>query len=76
MENKSEFLKLLERATYDDVALIKVIEKIMNKINYFSSNSHKEIDEDLKSVLILKTIEIVRKDEIYKDVFKKMQKKF
>lgn len=43
MENTSKFLKLLEKAVYDDIALIKVIEKIMNKINYFSSNSHKEI---------------------------------
>lgn len=76
MENSSKFLKLLEEAVYDDIALVKVIEKIMNKINYFSTNSNKEIDEDLKSVLILKTIEIVRKNKIYRDVFKKMQKKF
>lgn len=76
MENSSKFLKLLEEAVYDDIALVKVIEKIMNKINYFSTNSNKEIDEDLKSVLILKTIEIVRENKIYRDVLKKMQKKF
>ena len=76
MENSSKFLKLLEEAVYDDIALVKVIEKIMNKINYFSTNSNKEIDEDLKSVLILKTIEIVRENKIYRDVFKKMQKNF
>ena len=66
MENSSEFLKLLIKAVDDDAALIKVIEKIMGKINYFSTNNNKIIDEDLKSILILKTIELVRVKKIYK----------
>ncbi len=38
MENKSEFLDILKLAVIDDVALVKVIDKIMNLINRYSKN--------------------------------------
>lgn len=67
MEYKTKFYELLELAVTDDVALIKVIEKIMKLINNNSIFNGK-IDEDLKSELIAITIEEVRKKEFYKKI--------
>ena len=63
-ENKENFYNLLKLAVTDDVALIKVIEKIMKMINKYSVINGR-IDEDLKSELIAITINEVRKKRIY-----------
>ena len=56
-------MKIAEK---DDVALIKVLEKIMTIINKNSMNNYGVIDEDLKSELITYSIEIIRNKKIYK----------
>lgn len=64
--NKSKFHKLLQDAVTDDAALVSVIDRIMPMINKLSKTNNKEIDEDLKSILITYSIEIIRKKKIYK----------
>ena len=67
MKYETEFYKLLKLAVIDDVALVEVLDKIMNLIN---SNSREDkysvIDEDLKSELIAYSIELIRNKKIYK----------
>lgn len=63
---ETKFYKLLKKAVTDDTALIRVIEQTMPLINKKSRSYNKQINEDLKSELITKTIEIVRKMQIYK----------
>ena len=63
---ESKFYILLKDAVTDDTSLIMVIDKIMDLINKYSKNYNGELDEDLKSELIAKTIELVRKESIYK----------
>lgn len=63
---ESKFYKLLKEAVTDDKSLIIVINRIMDLINKYSKNYNGEIDEDLKSELIIKTIELVRERNIYK----------
>ena len=63
---ESKFYILLKDAVTDDTSLIRVIEKIMNLINKYSKNYNGQIDEDLKSELIARTIELVRGESIYK----------
>ena len=63
---ESIFYILLKDAVTDDTSLIMVIDKIMDLINKYSRNYNGELDEDLKSELIAKTIELVRKESIYK----------
>lgn len=63
---KTEFHKLLERAVTDDTALLAVIDKIIPMINKLSKIHNKEIDKDLKSLLITYSIEIIRENKIYK----------
>lgn len=63
---QSKFYILLKEAVTDDTSLIRVLDKIMNLINRYSRNYNGQIDEDLKSELIAKTIELVRKESIYK----------
>lgn len=63
---KTKFYMLLEKAVTDDTALVSVIDKIMPMINKMSRIHKREIDEDLKSVLITYSIEIIRKKKIYK----------
>lgn len=63
---QSKFYLLLKEAVTDDTSLIRVLDKIMNLINRYSRNYNGQIDEDLKSELIAKTIELVRKKSIYK----------
>ena len=62
---QSKFYLLLKEAVTDDTSLIRVLDKIMNLINRYSRNYNGQIDEDLKSELIAKTIELVRKESIY-----------
>lgn len=63
---QSKFYLLLKEAVTDDTSLIRLLDKIMNLINRYSRNYNGQIDEDLKSELIAKTIELVRKESIYK----------
>ena len=63
---QSKFYLLLKEAVTDDTSLIRVLDKIMNLIKRYSRNYNGQIDEDLKSELIAKTIELVRKESIYK----------
>lgn len=63
---KTEFHKLLKMAVTNDTALICVIDKIMPMINKFSRISNGKIDEELKSILITYSIEIIRKKKIFK----------
>ena len=63
---QSKFYLLLKEAVTDDTSLIRVLDKIMNLINRYSRNYNGQIDEDLKSELIAKTIELVRKVSIFK----------
>lgn len=49
MEYETEFYKLLKLAVTDDVALIRVLDKIMKLINNNSKDMRGIIDEDLKS---------------------------
>ncbi len=66
MEKKTEFYKLLEAAVTDDVALVRVLDRIMKLINKNSRNKHGVIDEDLKSELVTYSIELIRNKKIYK----------
>ena len=62
----TEFYKLLVKARKDEAALVLVIDKIMPMINKYSQNSNKEIDDDLRSILIEYVITVI-KDEKFAD---------
>lgn len=64
--NVTKFYKLLSKAKYDETALVIVIDKIMPMINKYSQNRDKEIDDDLKSILIEYAIKVI-KDEKFAD---------
>lgn len=64
--NVTKFYKLLLKAKYDETALVIVIDKIMPMINKYSQNRDKEIDDDLKSILIEYAIKVI-KDEKFAD---------
>lgn len=64
--NVTKFYKLLLKARYDETALVVAIDKIMPMINKYSQNSKKEIDDDLRSILIEYAIKII-KDEDFAD---------
>lgn len=66
MEYETEFYSLLKSAVTDDVALIRVLDKIMKLINTNSKDIHGVIDEDLKSELITYSVELIRHKKIYK----------
>ena len=66
MQYNTEFYKLLRQAVYDDVALIRVLDKIMKLINSNSKDDDGKINEDLKSELITYSIELIRNKKIYK----------
>lgn len=66
MDYETEFYKLLKSAVNDDVALIRVLDKIMKLINSSSKDFNGAIDEDLKSELITYSVEIIRNKKIYK----------
>ena len=62
----TKFYKLLLKARYDEAALVIVIDKIMPMINKYSQDNQKEIDDDLRSILIEYAIKII-KDEGFAD---------
>ena len=66
MKKETEFYKILKRAVTDDVALVRVLDKIMKLINNNSKDMHGVIDEDLKSELITYSVELIRNKKIYK----------
>lgn len=66
MEKETEFYKLLKSAVTDDVALVRVLDKIMKLINTNSKDMHGVIDEDLKGELITYSVELIRNKKIYK----------
>lgn len=66
MEYDTEFYRLLKSAVTDDVALVRVLDKIMKLINSNSKDIHGVIDEDLKSELITYSVEIIRNKKIFK----------
>lgn len=64
--NITKFYELLVKARNDEPALVLVIDKIIPMINKYSQNSKKEIDDDLKSILIEYAIKII-KDKNFAD---------
>ena len=66
MEKETEFYKILKLAVTHDVALVRVLDKIMKLINTNSKDMHGVIDEDLKSELITYSVELIRNKKIYK----------
>lgn len=62
----TEFYKLLLKARYDEATLVIVIDKIMPMINKYSQNRKKEVDDDLRSILIEYAIKVI-KDEGFAD---------
>ena len=75
MEYETEFYKLLKLAVTDDVALIRVLDKIMKLINNNSKDMRGIIDEDLKSELITYSVELIRNKKIYKKFKNTIQNK-
>lgn len=70
--NKTKFYKLLIKATNDETSLVIVINKIMPLIEKYSLNENKEIDDDIRSMLIEHTINIIKdKDFADKILYKK-----
>ena len=61
-----KFIKLLEDAVTNDTSLVLVLEKINPMINKLSRTKNGKIDEDLKSILVTYSIEIIRKNKIFK----------
>ena len=61
-----KFIKLLEDAVTNDTSLILILEKIKPMINKLSRTKNGKIDEDLKSILVTYSIEIIRKKKIFK----------
>lgn len=68
MEYETEFYKLLKLAVTDDVALIRVLDKIMKLINNNSKDMRGIIDEDLKSELITYSVELIRNKKFIKNL--------
>lgn len=66
MEYETEFYKLLKSAVTDDIALVRVLDRIMKLINNNSKDMHGVIDEDLKSELITYSVELIRNKKIFK----------
>lgn len=62
----TKFYKMLLKAKYDEATLVIVINKVMPLINKYSLDKNKNIDDDLRSVLIEHAIKII-KDEKFAD---------
>ena len=60
--NITKFYKLLLKARYDETSLVLVIDKIMPLINKYSQNDNKQIDEDLRSILIEYAITVIKEE--------------
>ncbi len=63
MKNKTKFYEILVRAKTDEVSMILAIDKIMPIIDKYSMNEKKQIDQDLKSILIEYAISVIKKDD-------------
>ncbi len=63
MKNKTKFYEILVRAKTDEVSMILVIDKIMPIIDKYSMNEKKQIDQDLKSILIEYAISVIKKED-------------
>ena len=64
--NNTKFYRLLLKARYDETSLVLVINKIMPMINKYAQDNKKEIDDDLRSILIEYAIKVI-KDENFAD---------
>ena len=62
--NKTKFYELLVKARTDETSLILVIDKIIPMINKYSQDDSKEMDDDLKSILIEYAIKIIKDESI------------
>ena len=62
MIKKTKFYYELLEAKDDEVAMIKVIDKIMPLIDKYSKDKFGQADEDLKSILIEHSIKIIKRD--------------
>lgn len=63
MKNKTKFYEILVRAKTDEVSMILAIDRIMPIIDKYSMNEKKQIDQDLKSILIEYAISVIKKDD-------------
>lgn len=63
MKNKTKFYEILVRAKTDEVSMILAIDKIMPIIDRYSINEKKQIDQDLKSILIEYAISVIKKED-------------
>jgi hypothetical protein len=68
---KTKFYELLKKARTNETSLIIVIDKIMPLINKYSINKEKEIDDDLKSILIEYSIKIIKNKDFADNLLKK-----
>mgnify|MGYP005761997225 CR=1 FL=1 len=64
--NNTKFYRLLVKARYDETSLVLVINKIMPMINKYAQDNKKEIDDDLRSILIEYAVKVI-KDENFAD---------
>lgn len=64
--NSTKFYELLVKARTDETSLVLVIDKIIPMINKYSQDNGKEMDDDLRSILIEYAIKII-KDESFAD---------
>ena len=64
--NVTKFYELLVKARNDEASLVLVIDKIIPMINKYSQNCKKEIENNLKSILIEYAIKVI-KDENFAD---------
>ncbi len=69
--NETKFYKLLLKAKNDEASLVIVINKIMPLINRYSLDMNKEIDDDLRSILVEYAIKVIKD----KDFANKLAKK-
>ena len=63
MKNKTKFYEILVRAKTDEVSMILAIDKIMPIIDKYTMNEKKQIDQDLKSILIEYAISVIKKED-------------
>lgn len=72
---KTKFYELLVKARHDEATLVFVIDKIMPMINKYSQGKNKEIDEDLKSILIEYSIKVIKNKKFADKLAKEKNKK-
>lgn len=60
---ETKFYKILNKAKDNETSLIIVINKIMPLINKLSLNKDKQIDDDLRNILIEYAIRTIKSDD-------------